>query len=316
MHRNKRVGVLLGGPSSEREVSLRTGAAVAKALREKGYEVVELDLNELTASRLLERGVGVIYNALHGKWGEDGCVQGLLEILRIPYTGPGVTASAVGMDKVISKRLFEAEGLPVAPYRVLSRAAWPPTAPPASPLPWPVVVKPATEGSSVGVAIVDDEAAWRKALAEAFAMDERAVVETYLPGRELQVAVLGDQALGLVEVRPKKVAGERFTFYDYAHKYTKGMTEYFTRPDNLPTETADRLLALAVKANQAIGGEGVVRVDFILDERGELWLLEVNTLPGLTELSLVPMIARDWRGLAFADLVEMVLKTARLKIGA
>jgi D-alanine-D-alanine ligase len=314
MWKNKKVGVLMGGPSSEREVSLRTGQAVLKALREKGYEAVELDLHENTAAQMLAQGVQVVYNALHGKWGEDGCVQGLLEVLRIPYTGPGVTASAVGMDKVISKRLFEAEGLAVPPYRVIRRADRRGVAA-DSPFGWPVVAKPATEGSSVGTAIATTPAELAVAMDAAFQLDERILLEQYLPGREIQVAVLGDDPLGLVEVRPKKMPGEKITFYDYAHKYTKGMTEYFTRPENLDDATAAEIMRLAVVANRAIGGEGLVRVDLILDGAGRPWVLEVNTLPGLTELSLAPMIARDWRGLAFADLVEKVLDTARLKIG-
>jgi D-alanine-D-alanine ligase len=313
MWRNKKVGVLLGGPSSEREVSLRTGQAVSRALREKGYDVVDLDLTAHTALDLLDDGVEVVYNALHGKWGEDGCVQGLLEVLRIPYTGPGVTSSAVGMDKVISKRLFAAEGLPVAPYLVLPRAA---SVRAAASFGRPVVVKPATEGSSVGVAIAETDDELTRALADAFALDERVIVEAFVAGREIQVAVLGDEALGLVEVCPKKQPGEKFTFYDYRHKYTKGMTDYFTKPSNLPEALAAQIMDLAVRANRAILGEGVVRVDFLLDAKQQPWLLEVNTLPGLTELSLVPMIARDWKGLAFADLVEKVLDTARLKIGS
>jgi len=314
MQRDKKIGVLMGGPSSEREVSLRTGQAVLKALREKGYDAVEIDLHENTAAQLIAQRVQVVYNALHGKWGEDGCVQGLLELLRIPYTGPGVCASAVGMDKVISKRLFEAEGLPVPPYRVYRKHEWN-AAPIDSPFGWPVVVKPATEGSSVGTAIAATPAELAAGAVHAFAFDERVLLEQYLPGREIQVAVLGDEALGLVEVRPKKLPGEKITFYDYAHKYTKGLTEYFTRPEHLAEAEAAKLMQMAVVANRAIGGEGLVRVDLILDDAGRPWVLEVNTLPGLTELSLAPMIARDWRGLAFADLVEKVLDTARLKIG-
>jgi len=316
MWRNKRVGVLLGGPSAEREVSLKTGAAVCGALRRKGYDVVEIDLDENTGARLRAEKIGVVYNALHGKWGEDGCAQGLLEILRIPYTGPGVTSSAVGMDKVISNRLFEAAGLPVPPNRVVTRAERRLVEGAGSPFGWPLVVKPVTEGSSVGVTIIADEADFAAALETAFAADERIILEQYLHGREIQVAVLGEEALGVVEVRPKPQPGEKVTFYDYAHKYTKGMTEYFTRPDGVEPAQARMAEELAVRACRAILAEGVCRVDLILDPAARFWVLEVNTLPGLTELSLVPMIARDWRGLAFDDLVEMVLNTARLKIGA
>jgi len=313
MYRNKKVGVLMGGPSSEREVSLRTGRAVARALRDTGYDVVELDLNEQTAALLVAEGVSVVYNALHGKWGEDGCVQGLLEILRIPYTGPGVLGSAIGMDKVVSKKLFEDEGLPVPPYWTLRRSG-PRNGVMESPFGWPLVVKPAAEGSSVAIAIVGRQYELEKALTEAFRYDECVLLEQYIPGRELSVAVLGEQAFGLVEIRPKKLPGESVTFYDYRHKYTKGMTDYITRPEGLDDNVVAQVQNLAVAAAQTIRAEGVVRVDFILDEQRQPWLLEVNTLPGLTELSLVPMIARDWQGMAFEQLVETVLNTARLKI--
>ncbi len=316
MWRNRRVGVLFGGPSAEREVSLKTGQAVCGALRRKGYDVVELDLDDQTAARLRAERIDVVYNALHGKWGEDGCVQGLLEILRIPYTGPGVTSSAVGMDKVISNRLFQAAGLPVPPNRVIDRTDCVAFVNADSPFGYPLVIKPATEGSSVGVTVVPQAAQLAAALDKAFAADQRVIAEQYLPGREIQVAVLGRQAIGIVEVKPKPQPGEEITFYDYAHKYTKGMTDYFTRPAGLDEALVRAAEEMAVRACQAILAEGVCRVDLILDGQNRYWVLEVNTLPGLTELSLVPMIARDWRGLAFDDLVEMVLNTARLKIGA
>lgn len=313
MYRNKKVGVLMGGPGSEREISLRTGQAVARALRETGYEVVELDLNEQTAARITAEGVEVVYNALHGKLGEDGCVQGLLEIMRVPYTGPGVLGSALGMDKIVSKKLFEDEGLPVPPYWTLRRTGSR-NGVMESPFGWPVVVKPAAEGSSVAIAIAGNQYELEKALAEAFLYDECVVLEQYIPGREFSVAVLGERALGLVEIRPRKLEGETITFYDYKHKYTKGMTDYFTRPEGLDDNVVAQMQNLAVAAAQTVRAEGVVRVDFILDEQQQPWLLEVNTLPGLTELSLVPMIARDWQGMSFAELVETVLNTARLKI--
>lgn len=315
MYRNKRVGVLLGGPSAEREVSLDTGRAVVKALRAKGYDVVEVDLNEATAETLRREKVEVVYNALHGKWGEDGCVQGLLEILRIPYTGSGVTASAVGMDKILSKRIFAAEGLPVPAYIIVQRDEREALLSEGSPYGWPVVVKPATEGSSVGVTVCAEPADFAASIETAFAADERVLLEQYLPGREIQVAVLDDRALGIVEVRPKPQPGEKVTFYDYAHKYTKGFTEYITRPEGLDDMQVAAAESIAVRAHRSLAAEGVSRVDLILDDEGKYWLLEVNTLPGLTSLSLVPMIARDWRRIEFNDLVEMVLNTARLKMG-
>jgi D-alanine-D-alanine ligase len=315
MYRDKKVAVLMGGPSSERDVSLNTGRAVAKALRERGHEVVEMDLSRTTPAELESEGVQIVYNALHGKWGEDGCVQGMLEIMLIPYTGPGVMSSAVAMDKIVSKGLFELAGLPVPAYEIAARRSRLIVDVPDPGFGFPVVVKPVTEGSSVGISIATDAAAFETALEAAFEYDHRVLLEKYIPGREFSVAVLGDRALGIVEIRPKKIAGEAISFYDYEHKYTKGMTEYITQPENLTDETDIRLRELAVKASQAMLAEGVVRVDFILDEHGEPWLLEVNTLPGLTELSLIPMIARDWQGMEFGELVELVLGTARLKVG-
>ncbi|MDP8225683.1 MAG: D-alanine--D-alanine ligase [Candidatus Lernaella stagnicola] len=316
MHLDKKIGVLMGGASAERDISLQTGAAVATALRAKGYEVVELDLNETTAHELISEKVQIVYNALHGKWGEDGCVQGMLEIMRVPYTGSGVMSSAVGMDKVVSKTLFQMAGLPVPAYEFVSRKArlLGNVSPPD--FGFPIVVKPATEGSSVGIAIVGDAMEFDAALEEAFEYDDRVLLEQYVAGREMSVAVLADRALGIVEIRPKPVEGKRFTFYDYEHKYTKGMTEYITHPEGLTDEVHGRMRELAVLATQTLQGEGVVRVDFILDHEQQPWLLEVNTLPGLTELSLVPMIAHDWAGMEFGDLVQLVLSTARLKVGS
>jgi len=316
MWRNKRVGVLLGGPSSEREISLKTGGAIVAALREKGYEVVELDLDENTATRLREEKIDVVFNALHGKWGEDGCVQGMLEVLRVPYTGSGVTGSAVGMDKVVSKSLFAALGLDTPDYQVVTAENLEESAAAGSPFGYPVVTKPAAEGSSVGISIVTEAGQWRPALELALANDERCLVERYVAGRELSVAVLGVEPLGIVEVRPKQMEGEAISFYDYKHKYTKGMTEYFTKPEGIDKDVVQRSEQIAVAACRAILAEGICRVDLILDEDKNLWLLEVNTIPGMTELSLVPMIARDWRGIDFADLVEKTLNTARCKVGA
>jgi len=179
-----------------------------------------------------------------------------------------------------------------------------------------VVVKPATEGSSVGVTVCPGPDDFAASLDTAFAADERVLIERYLPGREIQVAVLDNKSLGIVEVRPKPQPGEKITFYDYKHKYTKGYTEYITRPEDLSDEQVHAAQRLAERAYRAIAAEGVSRVDLIMDDAGKFWLLEVNTLPGLTALSLVPMIARDWRHIAFDDLVEMVLNTARLKMGA
>lgn len=312
MEKDKRVAVLLGGPSSERDVSLRSGAACAAALRRKGYNVVEIDVGWDLSSRLVDERVDVAFNILHGKYGEDGCVQGVLELMRIPYTGAGVLASAAAMDKPAAKAILAAEGLPVAPHVIVGRGArFDET---AAQIPAPFVVKPATEGSSVGVSIVTRHDQFAIALSKARGYDERIMIEPYLRGREFSVGVLDFQPLGIVEIRPHPVEGEEIVFYDYAHKYTAGMTDYITRPEGLADDVRLAALDLSARSCRALGAEGVARVDFILSESG--WtIIEVNTLPGMTELSLIPMVARDWSGLEFDDLVERILDTATLKVG-
>ncbi|MCL4236365.1 MAG: D-alanine--D-alanine ligase [Deltaproteobacteria bacterium] len=313
MWKDKRVAVLLGGPSTERDVSLRSGAACAAALRRKAYDVVEIDVGWDLASRLVDERIDVVFNILHGKYGEDGCVQGICELLRIPYTGSGVLASAAAMDKVATKAILAAESLPVAPHRILTHGARFEQIADAFPLPW--VVKPATEGSSVGISIVTRRDAFAVALSKALAYDRRVMVEPYIKGREMSVGVLDARALGIVEIIPKSVEGEEISFYDYTHKYTAGMTEYVTSPENFDPAAKQRAYELAERACTALGVEGGARVDFIYSEAGEFVVIEINTLPGMTELSLLPMTARDGAGLSFDDLVEKMLAGARLKMG-
>ncbi|MBZ0274371.1 D-alanine--D-alanine ligase [bacterium] len=310
----ERVAVLYGGPSAEREVSLKSGAACASALAGRGHDVVLIDVGADLAARLAAERVTVCFNALHGKWGEDGCVQGLLELARIPYTGPGVLGSAMAMDKFVTKTQFAAANIPVPPYIVL--APGDDAAAVVAGLSPPWVVKPVAEGSSFGVTILDNAAELPAALAAARAHDARVIVEGYVRGREINVGVLDYTALGLVEVRPKPVPGERFTFYDYAHKYTRGMTDYVTDPGGIEPDQRAELFDLAERAARALFAEGAVRVDFLVAESGDAFVLEVNTLPGMTELSLLPMVAHDGAGLSFADLVERILATARLKVGS
>lgn len=305
---NSKVGVLLGGMSSEREVSFSTGRAVIKALISKGYDVVEIDAQQDLPEVLTKEGVQVVYNALHGKWGEDGCIQGLLEVMKIPYTGSSVTSSAVSMDKEITNVLIERAGLTVPKTEIALKSDG--AARTASDIgaELPVVVKPATEGSSVGISIVKAESELSDALKEAFRWDERVLVQQYIKGREVTIAVVDDVAMGTVEVRPK------LDFYNYKAKYTKGMTEYIS-PAPLDAETEKVLLESSVSAGRALGCQGAIRVDFIISENGTPYFLEVNTLPGLTELSLVPMAAKS-AGLTFEDLVEKVLSGATLKMGS
>jgi D-alanine-D-alanine ligase len=301
----KKVAVLYGGQSSEREVSLRTGAACAEALRSRGYDVVLVDVDREVAARLREAGAQVAFVALHGRYGEDGCVQGLLEAMAIPYTGSGVLASAAGMDKVLSKLLFKGLGLDVADYRVFPSARAGAIHGADLPFAFPVVVKPACEGSSVGVTLVKEAAALADACREAARWKGDVIVERYVKGKEVQVAVLDGKALGVIEVVP---ANE---FYDYAAKYTAGTTQYFY-PARVSDGEARRLMDAAEAAHRGLGCAGVTRTDFILAADGTAFILEVNTLPGMTASSLVPKIAAG-NGIPFPELCERLLDGAALK---
>ncbi len=305
MRTNKRyadakVGVLLGGFSKEREISLKTGAAIADALSNRGYQVETIDVSRDICAELTARKIDVVFIALHGRWGEDGTIQGLLEILQIPYTGSGVTASAIAMDKLISKRLFREAGLPTPSYVPLST----PVARPPRPL--PVVVKPASEGSTIGVSIVRTEAAWAQAISEAFQLDDTVLVEDFIEGKEITASILNGNTLPLIHIEP--VEG----FYDYTSKYTPGKTLYHV-PADLGPATESLIKDLAVKAYETLGCDGCARVDMILSESEGPMILEVNTIPGMTPTSLVPKAAAA-AGMSFEDLAETILNTASLKI--
>ena len=301
----KNVAVLYGGPSTEREVSLRTGKACADALVAKGYDVALVDVDRELPARLRERKIDVVFNALHGRWGEDGCVQGLLEAMGIPYTGSGVLASALGMEKTVSKAMFRSLGLSVIDYRVFpaSRAG----SIKASDLPFgiPCVVKPSGEGSSVGVHLVKDPTKLAAACADAATFKGDVIVERYVKGTEVNVAVLEGKALGAIEIEP---ANE---FYDYAAKYTAGTTRYHY-PARIPEAHVKRVMEAAEIAHRGLGCAGVTRVDFIVAGDGTPYILEINTLPGMTATSLVPKIAAGL-GIPFPELCEQILESAALK---
>ncbi len=302
--KKRKIGVLMGGLSAEREVSLKSGAAVHQALLTRGYDAVAIDVGRDVAQVLAREAVEVAFICLHGRLGEDGAVQGLLEVMGIPYTGSGVMASALAMNKIFAKTVFAANGLTVAPYRVLRRGE---TLDPASlPFPLPVVVKPSQEGSSVGVSIVRAEAEFGAALAEAFRYDEEILVERFVKGREIQVGILSDRAMGAIEIVPKK------EFYDFEAKYTAGMAQHIL-PAPLPATLYDEVLREGERAHAALGCCGYSRVDFLVTEAGECFLLEVNTLPGMTALSLLPEIAGG-AGIGFEELVERIALSASLKI--
>jgi D-alanine-D-alanine ligase len=301
----RRVAVLMGGWSAEREVSLVSGAECARALAELGYDVraidVTRDLPALVAA--LSPAPDVVFNALHGKGGEDGVIQSVLELLRIPYTHSGVLTSAVAMDKPTAKLVFAAAGLPLAESVVLARAQLRH----GDPMKRPFVVKPVDEGSSVGVRIVrcGDEG-WAREV-EGWDFGERVMVERYVPGREITVAVMGERALGALEIRPAQG-----TLYDYAAKYAPGGSLHLM-PAPIHAEAYRAALDIALGAHRALGCRGVSRADLRYDdtggEPGRMVLLEVNTQPGMTPTSLVPEIARA-AGIPFAELVRWMVENA------
>ncbi|AKJ06379.1 D-alanine-D-alanine ligase [Archangium gephyra] len=304
--KRKRVGVLFGGMSSEREVSLRTGAAVSKALRGLGYDVAEIDVGKDLPARLAAEKVEVAFIALHGRYGEDGCVQGLLECMFIPYTGSGVMASSLGMDKVFAKQVFIAHGIPTPPYRAFHSGDEARAAVDSLPFGLPVVVKPSREGSSVGVHICKTRDEYLAAVEDASKLAGSILVEQYIKGREVQGGVLDNEALGVIEV----VAAREF--YDYEAKYKSGGTTQYLFPAPLPPDQYERVNQVCLAAHRALECSGGSRSDVILTPSGEVFLLEINTLPGMTESSLLPKIAAG-RGIDFPGLCERLLQGATLK---
>jgi D-alanine-D-alanine ligase len=304
MLKEKKIGVLMGGLSSEKEISLKTGEAVTVALLERGYQAHPIYVGREVARQLRDAKIEVAFLALHGKYGEDGCVQGVLEMLEIPYTGAGVLASALAMNKLKSKEMFRLHNLPTPAYYVARREDLPALEDLHGGFGFPVVVKPSCEGSSVGVSLVRSTPELLPAIQAALAYDRDVLVERYIPGMEVSVAVLDGRALGAVEIVSSR------SFYDYTAKYDKGVTEYYVPPRVSATRYAN-LLTLAEKAHEALDCSGVTRVDLRVSERGNEYLLEVNTLPGMTATSLVPKIAAA-AGLSFSNLVERILHGAHL----
>jgi len=296
MSRKLNLTVMLGGPSAEREVSLRSGAAVARALRSLGHEVHELDPRD--ESWALPPGSDVVFLALHGTYGEDGVVQRRLDELGALYTGCDAEASRIAFDKALTKQRCQAAGVPTAAFRVVTsaRAPWPEGFQP------PLVVKPVRQGSSVGLQFVERPADWPGALAEALRFDSEVLVEEKIAGRETTVGILGGEALPVVEVRPK--AGS----YDYGNKYTAGRTEYFC-PADFDAATTGRIQAAGLGAFRSVGGRDYARVDVMVRANGEPVVLEVNTLPGMTETSLLPKAAAA-AGLSYAQLCQRMVELA------
>ncbi len=298
----KHVAVLKGGWSVERDVSLVSGAAVAKALREENYMVSEIDVTVNIAQDLAALKPDVAFNALHGRWGEDGCMQGVLEILQIPYSHSGVAASAMAMNKILSKKLFQTAHIPTAEDKIVTKAELFA----ADLLPRPFVVKPYNEGSSVGVVIVRADDEFNPDRAGPWQDTDQLMVEKYLPGRELTVCVMDGKALAVTELKPR--AG----FYDYEAKYQEGKTDHII-PAQLDRPMTDLIMKHAEKAHNILGCRGVTRSDFRLDDGpggdGVPYILEINTQPGMTPLSLVPEQARHG-GMTFAQLVSWMVEDA------
>jgi D-alanine-D-alanine ligase len=301
----KKIGVLMGGLSSEREVSLSSGTAVLKALTEKGYDAVAIDVGHDAGEQVRKAGIELAFNALHGKVGEDGAIQGLLEVMGVPCTGSGILASAMGMNKIVSKTLFRAYGLNVGPFLVVGQTDRGALATAEREMGFPLVVKPSSEGSSVGVSIVHAAAELPPAVELAFRYDPEILVEKYLKGMEVQVGILGERALGAIEIVPKDA------FYSYKAKYEKGGSEHFL-PARVPADVYQRTLDAGLLAHRALGCRGYSRVDFIIDNDGVPYILEVNTLPGMTATSLLPEIAQG-AGISFPSLVEEIVRLALQK---
>ena len=304
--KNKEIGILLGGLSAERDVSLKTGTAICDALAARGYRVKKVFVDADIDQVLRQTPIDAAFIALHGTYGEDGCIQGLLEMIGIPYTGSGVLASALAMDKLKSKELFRLYNVPTPPYYVIRREDLGRLEPIHSSFGFPSFVKPRSGGSSVGAGPAVNLAELEERCRDAAEFDEWILVERFVRGREVAVGLLDGQALGAIEIEPKG------GFYDYKSKYQKGQSEYHF-PARLSPTRYQGVLNLAERAVHAVGGAGATRVDLLVTPDENEYVLEVNTLPGMTPTSLLPKIARG-AGYDFGDLCEAILERAALHI--
>ncbi len=296
-----KIGVLMGGVSAEREISLKTGKAVADSLASMGYNVKKFDLDKNFFKEI--DSINICFNALHGTFGEDGKIQGIFELLDIPYTGSGVEASALAMDKIKSKIIFKYYGLTVPDFFSVKKGEKAELInKKMNNIKLPYFIKPNAQGSSVGAAIAYSEKEFYLAVEDAFKYDDEIIVEEYIIGREIQFAVFSGKSLGCVEIKPDD------NFYSYSAKYTKGKTKYILNPD-LTEEEYKACENASVLAHNSLDCKGITRTDIILSDSGKVYVLEINTLPGLTEFSLVPMIAQK-KGIDFNNLIENIIENA------
>ncbi|WP_159817408.1 D-alanine--D-alanine ligase [Colwellia sp. 20A7] len=295
------IAVLYGGNSAEREVSLKSGEAVAQGLKKAGFNVVLIDTKYTLLTELVTQNIKRVFIALHGRGGEDGCLQGALEYLGIAYTGSNVLGSALSMDKVRSKQIFKAYNIPTAPFAVVTKSDFTSldVEQQLEDLGGKVMVKPAHEGSSIGMAMADSPEKLHSALIEAFSFDGDVLLEAWIDGPEYTVAILGDEALPAIHMETPR------EFYDYEAKYQSNSTQYHC-PCGLPEDEEEKIKALSLQAFKSTGASGWGRVDLMKDSTGNWQILEVNTVPGMTETSLVPKAAKV-HGIGFSDLVERIV---------
>lgn len=292
----KTIGILMGGTSSEREISLKTGQAIYAALKRQKFKAVAIDVGKNIAIDLIKHKIDVAFIALHGPLGEDGTIQGMLEILHIPYTGSRVLASALAMDKLKSKEIFVYHKIPTPRWQSLKKNER------VKVEKYPVVVKPCQQGSAIGVTIVEQETDLAKALKLAFRFNDTVIVEDYIKGKELTVGVLNDRALPVIEIIPQN------KFYDFESKYAIGGSKHLI-PASISSREQAKAQSLALATHNVLGCRGATRVDLLLDTKGRFFVLEVNTIPGMTETSLLPDAAKA-AGLSFEQLVIEILSSA------
>jgi D-alanine-D-alanine ligase len=296
--KTKKIGVLLGGRSSERDISLKSGNAVLQGLKRSGYKAIAIDASKNLIDTLKKEKIQVAFIALHGRWGEDGTVQGLLEMMGIPYTGSGVLGSSMAIDKAVMKLIFAAARIPTPKYTLIYNGE-------GASFPLPYVVKPANEGSSVGISVVKKKQEAPAALKEALKYDTKLLIEEFVKGQEITVAVINNTALPVIEVRPKS------GFYNFEAKYEKGKTEYIV-PAEISSAMAKKASDIALTVYTTFNLSGSARIDMLIKDKTPL-VIDINTSPGMTETSLVP---KAWAcaGRTFDELVEEILLEAALKV--